>query len=443
MPVILAMAAALLGCGVPQRQLLPSPSSLEGWTVYEISDEPVKNPERGLVQFLDFTDEGDVAFVAGLDNVTLANVRIRLDDYLDRPIDPAFIAGLEKGFDRIRRAGLKTVLRFQYNNGSGKDPQLSMVITHIGQLAPIIKRHADVIAVLQAGFIGAWGEWHNSISHLTDEPAREAILARLLEVLPASRSIQLRSPSFKAATFPRTTASAAHDGTPGSRIGHHNDCFLSSETDHGTYPEPSDRWRRYLAKDGRFVPVGGETCAPNPPRTDCKNALRELRRFHWSYLNRSYHPAVIAGWKNQGCFRTIARDLGYRLALRRARWPAQVEPGETITVDLEVENLGFAAPFNPRPVFIAIGGEDARRTAALEGVDPRRWPPDKVYRVSSRIKLPADLEPGDHPLALWLPDPAPMLQPWPAYAIRLSNEKMWQPETGDNRLGTLTVVEAD
>jgi hypothetical protein len=33
-----------------------------------------------------------------------------------------------------------------------------IVLQHITQLAPVFKKNADVIAVLQEGFIGIWGE---------------------------------------------------------------------------------------------------------------------------------------------------------------------------------------------------------------------------------------------------------------------------------------------
>lgn len=433
---------ALTACGLTERRLVEPSGDDTGERhveTYEVSEAPTPNPERGLVQYVDFSDPADVEFVAGLD-VTLANVRVRLDRFRHVPISAQFIAELEDGFDRIRRAGLKLILRFQYNNGSGADPPVDRVMAHIDQLAPIIERHADVIAVMQAGFVGAWGEWHTSLSGLTAPRARVAILERLLAALPPSRSLQVRSPTFKVEAFPDGPIgeAIARSAAPSARIGHHNDCLLADPTDRGTYRRPIERVREYLAADARFVPVGGETCAPNPPRTDCESAVRELRRFHWSYLNRSYHPAVIAGWRRQGCMDAIKRDLGYRLVLRRASWPRAVSAGERVEISIDIENLGFAAPFNPRDVAIVIG-ETKRYEVPLPQVDPRGWLPGEVHRLTLRFELPGDLPGGDHPLALWLPDPAPMLRPWPAYSIRLANRGTWREDKGDNLLGLLRV----
>ena len=48
----------------------------------------------------------------------------------------------------------------------------------------------------------------------------------------------LRYPALKQSIFGTTTpltAAQAYDGSPMARTGHHNDCFLSSANDVGTY----------------------------------------------------------------------------------------------------------------------------------------------------------------------------------------------------------------
>jgi hypothetical protein len=54
-------------------------------------------------------------------------------------------------------------------------------------LAPLFREYHDVIAVAQAGFIGAWGEWHASTNDLTTPDNMRDILLRLLEILPEER----------------------------------------------------------------------------------------------------------------------------------------------------------------------------------------------------------------------------------------------------------------
>lgn len=67
--------------------------------------------------------------------------------------------------------------------------------------------------------------------------------------------------------------------------------------------------------------MGGETCAINPPRSNCATALSEMKRFHWSYLNIDYNQDVINGFVREGCFVTIQNGLGYRFELTNGTYP--------------------------------------------------------------------------------------------------------------------------
>ena len=57
-----------------------------------------------------------------------------------------------------RKAGIKIILRFAYSIAMDEpDAPLSVILQHLDQLKPILQENKDVIAVLQAGFIGSWG----------------------------------------------------------------------------------------------------------------------------------------------------------------------------------------------------------------------------------------------------------------------------------------------
>ena len=75
----------------------------------------------------------------------------------------------------------------------------------------------------------------------------------------------------------------AYDGSHISRTGHHNDCFLASDTDYGTYNAPysstnTDEYE-YLAQETKYTSMGGKTCNLNPPRSSCDKAKEELELF--------------------------------------------------------------------------------------------------------------------------------------------------------------------
>lgn len=57
--------------------------------------------------------------------------------------------------------------------------------------------------------------------------------------------------------------------------------------------------------------MGGETCNFNPPRSNCSTAVSELRYFHYTYLNKGFHAAVLDSWRDGGCMHEIEHQLGY------------------------------------------------------------------------------------------------------------------------------------
>src|SRR5690606_12264941 len=123
---------------------------------------------------------------------------VRLDAYRDVEIPSDFLEEIEAGFAKVRAEGAKHVLRFAYNFGpypdSEPDASLEWVLAHIEQLTPLIQENVDVIATLQAGFIGAWGEWHTSTNGLDNITDKTEVLDALLAALPESRTVQLRYP---------------------------------------------------------------------------------------------------------------------------------------------------------------------------------------------------------------------------------------------------------
>jgi hypothetical protein len=424
----LVLAAALaLACRAPAAMTIHYPHRTETFL----------NPERGFMVDLDLARGRDFSSVRAGGH-TLAYAGVRLDDFRSTALPASFLDDLRAGFAAVRAAGIKVVLRFVYNHAAdGADAPKEQILVHVAQLQPVLQENADVIAVMDAGFIGAWGEWHSSTHGLDNLRDRGDVLYAILAALPASRSVTVRSPLYKADAYGDPLPEGrAFDGSHPARVGHHNSCFLASDTDLGTYGLPIDRWKDYVAHEGRFTPVGGETCQLNPPRTDCETAVAELARLHWSFLNALYHEQVLETWRAQGCLDEIARDLGYRFEVRWASFDEQPVAGGVLHLTVRIENTGYAAMFNARPVHVVI--DDLRFETDL---DPRTWEPGEVtLRIA--VPLPADLAPGRHRLGLWLPDADPRLRTPeldPLYAVRLAGT-VW--DDGINVLTEELVVSA-
>ncbi|WP_170136216.1 DUF4832 domain-containing protein [Nannocystis exedens] len=415
--------ACPLGDGPGVQQLALAPALFSAGD--DPSDSPacaIVNPERGFHGFTNLRNlDGGILANHAASGFSVVYGQVLLPDYRESPLDADVLAELAASFDLVREHGMKVVPRFHYSNAEGEpDAELERILEHIEQLTPLLQEHADVILTLQAGFIGLWGEWHGSMHGLDAPGPRKQILDALLAALPPERTVTVRRPSFKQQAYGGPlTEDTAHDGSALARVGHVNDCFLASDDDFGTYQEPGEK--DYAVADSAFVPVGGETCAVNPPRSECPSALAELALHHWTHLNTAYKVEVLQSWQQDGCYAEIACRLGYRLAVPTLRWADSGAPGGALPVALELVNDGFAAPVNPRPLVLVFDGP-ARVEVTADEFDVRTLQPGEPQTVCVDAVLPADLPSGTYRIGLRLADPAPSLADDPRQAIRLAND---------------------
>lgn len=389
------------------------------------------NPERGMVAWA--TERS----LAGADSnedlaptgCSLVMLRISLAPYRDQPLPDNFLALLTGGFARLRAVGRKAVLRFVYaDETDSADAPMPIILNHIRALTPILVANADVIAVMQGGFIGLWGEWHTSSHGLATESSMNQLARALLGALPATRAIQVRAARYKRAITGGLALpeSRAFDGSPAARIGFHNDCVLSGPGDTGTFEASWER--RLWTQDARFVPVGGETCRWHK-RAEPAHAGPELAAQGFSFLNGVYHPDVLGRWRDAGFLTTLFQKLGYAFEFERV--VSAAVPGE---LSLRIENVGFTAPFNPRKVVVQLvpaPSESPRRVRpapVVQALDPRRW---RTGRHDLTLRLPFHAA-GRFHVGLALADPA--LPDRPDYAIAIDNAVF---QDGVNWLGVL------
>jgi len=462
--------------------------------IYTPTTALLPNPERGFFHYTATHSNNytplDLATLQGYrqnENITLILRLFYLDDFIDSDISQTYLTAMQADFDTVREAGLKAIVRFAYADqlhfapGTTwppippySDATKEWILTHIEQLRPVLQANSDVIAVMQAGFIGVWGEWfytdyfvqdpwNPDMVTATDYISRGHVLTATLAVLPPNRMVQARTPLNKQQIydpqFPRVYTPGvgemwaldpadAHNGSDIARTGHHNDCFLADDADFGTYAHITED-KAYLAKETLYLPMGGETCNPNPPRSQCPTALEELARFHWSYLNTDYHPEVLASWDTgvppHDCLDEVKQQLGYRFTLVEGTYADEVKAGDEFAVDIQLRNDGWAAPFNPRLVELLLRHKTSGviYKATLPD-DPRFWLADDnaIYSLNHTICTPAGMPLGDYELLLNLPDPEPLLYWRREYAIRLANALVWEDNTGYNKLlHTITVSE--
>lgn len=440
---------------------LPETPSTNKEVTYTPSYEVFANPERGfLIQTYYTSSDLSSTLSANTvrnnrlnENITLYLHSYYLTDYMESDINQAFLDRMERNFQALREGGGKVVLRYSYkydDSESAKpwDASPYWVGRHIDQLAPYWEAYGDVILCLQAGFIGVWGEWYYT-SNFTFDPKtdedfepRWEVVNHLLEALPEDRQLALRTPAFKmryldmqGESVTPLTANEAYKTTAKARLCGHNDCFVASSTDYGTYLSEEDR--TFWAEDTRYTLMGGETCA-ECELSNGANAIKEMEKFHWTYINEGYHSGVLDSWETDGSMTEIKRRLGYRFVLEKATFSIQEE--KTCEVTLKLSNQGFAALANPRDVELILVNKNnpTLKYVYPQQVDPRFWMPG----VSTEVQLTAaldGLQKGTYEVYLNLPDPYSTLHDNPLFSIRLANTNMWNENTGYNYLTDITL----
>src|SRR5215211_6978333 len=101
----------------------------------------------------------------------------------------------------------------------------------------MLASYKDVVAFIQAGYLGRWGEWNTSDysdstapflhSYTTRERIIDYVLAQY-ELKQIKQDVELRRPVF---------AKEVLDRKPAANVGLHSGCFVLNDSHGGTYSD--------------------------------------------------------------------------------------------------------------------------------------------------------------------------------------------------------------
>lgn len=438
---ILSLLALLTGC----KDTPPSPAANYQTTkTYSESAEAFTNPERGFTHLSAVSSEGQPLTMSYLnqqnqDHISLVWRLYYLGKFKNAPLSQAQLDLIQTDMDNLRTAGMKCILRFAYtdNSDDGTDAPIERVEEHLDQLQPVLAANADVIAFVNAGFVGLWGEWHSSSNDLASPENAKRIVAKLLEVLPKAIKIQLRTPAQKRTVFETGTALTDEMGYTQediARVGHHNDCFMASYDDYGTYTDPVTD-KAYISQEGLYVPTGGETCPPSGvDPADCATALETMSLLRWTYLNLDWYKPIIDGWKAEGCFEDFEQAMGYRLSLKSLSLDTVTEPANEYPLNLTLTNTGWAPLYNYKNTSLVLVSTSSSAVYKLDlDSDIRQAKPGEDFVIDQTIDL-SDVPEGTYALHLKIADQFESIADRPEYHVRLANDGAWDAATGLNDL---------
>lgn len=325
------------------------PLSEKKYATYQDGNAVLSNPSRGLYEQIKSNRPDKIKKLDP--DIRLVLLEYNLDGYQNDLLPPEKLEELSLFFNLCRENGKKIIFRAAY--GFGKDAanndisDLLMVQKHMSEIAPILNENKDILLCVQAGMIGPWGEWHNSLLFDKDVEAervqvQNTVLSTWLKLLDEEIPINVRRPSF--------IREAKEKGVAIQRIGFHDDGLLATDTDLGTY-EKGERERELLwCKDFIVTGVNGGEMPQWSAYTSPDNVVKEFSLLKIGYLNGFYNKEILDRWKSENlngsnAYDYILNHLGYRFFLSDMTFPKRVEKRliyPKLEIQFTLKNTGFA-----------------------------------------------------------------------------------------------------
>ena len=457
--------------------------------------EGLYNPERGfrLEVALNVTEKNNVwnpnkysditsyleeqSEIYASDSVSLVQTYFYLTGAVGKPLRSEDFQTMSIFFDKLRKFGKKAILRFAYETqflGRAKTgPTLEDIILHTKQLKPFLSKNKDVIQVVQAGIIGAWGEWHSSFHGLEkSDDIKRTVLQHICQMAPEDRAIQIRVPQYK-----NLLDSTSSDY---KRCSFHDDFIaIKPHPADGGMSEGTTAYEQ-IVRESPFLPVDGElpwgtwSMKKDPDNLETgwiidglpvarrlflhhytslsvihnykeKNSKDKYSMIYWKetpvsedFLHENNMPVSNGYFSNKkgdkverNVFDYIRDHLGYRIELQEMIVPKVLTAGNINTIEISLINRGFSTLFNEHPVYLVLIDKSGSVCCAnLTDTNVNDWQPYKpgdnsytplTHKIITNYQIPADLTKGQYHLGLWIPDGSEYLKYNSRFAIRCAN----------------------
>lgn len=369
----------------------------------ESLDEP-ENPGRGWYGIYTFMVEQSIDPVelrwSLRQGESLALVLLDIHAYRSKLLDEDALGNIRNILSFFMQYKKDVILRPVYDregNGRSCEPDaFELVLEHMRQIGEILKSVKHSVFIFQGMLVGSWGEMHDS-RYLTPEHLRK-LYDTIKPCLDREIYLAVRTPAiwrtltdevqFGQGSFEKTAV--FDDGILGSMT--HLGTFGTMTRDAAGWEQAWTRKEEleFLEQITNDSPCGGEVVAgADGHQESAEFALRELKTIHLTYLNCVHDKAVLdywkqiclqadGAWKESSLYDYIGAHLGYRLIVRSVEMKACL-CGKW-EMELEIENTGFAAPFQEMELFLVLEGEDGTWEFPVE-FDVRQCAPGERKKI--------------------------------------------------------------
>ena len=350
------------------------------------------------------------------DHVSTAFTYIYLSDWYDVPVlPPEALDIVDKFCAFAREKKFSMLLSFCYASDPAGDlsgcATQDIMLAHISQLAPLVKKNKDVIHCIKNGFVGSYGEW----AYQKPEVDKGAVMTAIVNEFCKPTGLAFLS------RLPRYKNLVSGDPSVYDRVGFANDAIYGEQTYKDWCSDELQKgtpaWEQ-ISEEGAYYPNDGEMCT-NYAMTHYHNSesggtgivpygfdvIKETGHHWFSTMsiwhgNYEYRPdddfvRIMDTWKQQSvtpamlnearvvydplwfcdrdgntvsrnCFEFLRDHLGYRISLQ------SVSMAEDGAVSLKLKNYGFAAPFRMKSGLVILD-ENGKVVSETQAGDPEKW----------------------------------------------------------------------
>ena len=423
---------------------------------YTESLEDFNNPERGFykpVKFIAKTEGNTV--LAPTDNLVHLRVGIgafsgAYNGVSDMDFTPDMLNTLDATLNNIRQNHASVIIRFAYDDFEGienVEASSDQIARHISQLSPIFQKNQDVIACVETGFIGPYGEMHSSV--MANKTEFNKLIGELLAAVPANRTISVRQPQFysdwQGIDISRLNENVSVSGTDAYRVGVFNDGYLGSSSDYGTFRNRTTEVS-WLSNQTKHSFYGGEVVDDVEPGYNTADfASNEMFQTHTTYLNSRWNQIVLNEWKaqpytgsdpvyaGQSGFTYISNHLGYRYVVRQSELSQNTAVNGTLQLHVKIENVGAGNMINEKNTELLLVQNNQTYSIPI-GEDVRNWNSREIREFSETVTLPAGITTGTCDVFMKVSNGN--------QNVRFANNTIWNSTYQANYMGNFTVTEA-
>lgn len=376
---------------------------------FEESTRSIANPGRGF--YIQVKTDRIHKIEDAAEEVRLILLTFDLEDYTEEELPEEKLEELREAIDVAKKEHMAVIFRAAYGfHREVEEPErMELVDRHIQQISEVLNSYRDQILVVQAGILGAYGEWHSSrYLEGTEEEKRESRLHILRQwelYLYPDIKVDVRRPRF--------VREAAAEGILADRLGVHNDALLSTDSDMGTYDDPGMEREDELVWmqenllgqiNGGEMPTPGELNVP-------ENADREFAQQHTGYLNLRYNEEIIDRWaamimEDMDAKSYLENHLGYRLFLtgldvRRLYFTGELlEDG--VQMHIGLCNSGYAPLMEKYKVYVTVGSGENSVSQEIGIPELYRICNGQSVKTDITVKVPEEFLDGKEKISIGL-----------------------------------------